>query len=126
MGDFHTKLPKFDENFLIFVIYIKICENLVTFDTEKTEYDNILYSLDWDLESLVKTARPWKILTTKRKDVYKPSIIDEFFEVWKFEPQPKEDYDVISDKVVYCFQEAIKVLTERGLLSKIQESFLMR
>ena len=73
------------------MIYVKLVENLVSYSEEYSEYDNIVCILDWNLKKLIDASRPWKILSRK-DNVYKPKIIEELIETWKFEKEQPEEY----------------------------------
>ena len=98
------------------MIYVKLSENLVSYVQESSEFDNILYTLDWNLEKLVQISRPWKVLGRK-DDVYKPSIIPEFFEVWKFEDQPEEFYNKFSQDLYNQLLDTAHELEGFGIIS---------
>lgn len=98
------------------MIFVKLSENLVSYVQESSEFDNILYTLDWNLEKLVQISRPWKVLGRK-DDVYKPSIISEFFEVWKFEDQPEEFYNKFSQDLYNQLLDTAHELEGFGIIS---------
>lgn len=98
------------------MIYVKLSENLVSYVQESSEFDNILYTLDWNLEKLVQISRPWKVLGRK-DDVYKPSIIPEFFEIWKFEDQPEEFYNKFSQDLYNQLLDTAHELEGFGIIS---------
>ena len=101
---------------LYLMIYVKLVENLVSYSEEHTEYDNIIYILDWDLKKLIDASRPWKILSRK-DNVYKPKIIEELFETWKFEDdQPDEYLDKFSPALLEDIIELSRELEKYGII----------
>lgn len=113
MGQNSPLVPK---KSLYLMIYVKLSENLVNYSLEYSELDSILYTLDWDLGKLIQITRPWKVLGRK-DDVYKPSIIPEFFEIWKFEEQPEETYNSFSPKLYTDLLDTAQILEGYGLIS---------
>lgn len=101
------------------MIYVKLDKSYVYFGEECTEFENALYTLDWNLEKLVQITRPWKVLWRRDADVYKPGIIQEFFEVWKFEEQPEETYNRLSQSNLDIFQKAAQELLDYGIISRV-------
>ena len=123
VGEKRPKLVEKAENSLINVIYVKINEeNLVFLSTEYNEFDNTVLTLNWDLDTLKNTIRPWKILWKLHEDLYKPSIIPEFFEVAKQEETaPLEVYEPFSPAIYDTLEATAEELTSFGLIKVNQE-----
>lgn len=100
------------------MVYIKLSENLVSYSKECSEFDNVLYTLDWDLARLIHISRPWKVLGRK-DDVYKPSIIQDFLEVWKFDEQPDEYYNKFSSDLLNDLLGRAKELEEYQIITPV-------
>ena len=110
-----TKTPKIA---LKLMIYVKLVENLVTVCQDVSEFDSVLYSLNWDLDCLIRSARPWKVLGRK-DNVYKRSIVTEFFEPSKFGEQPNEYYEKFSSGLYTGLMDTARTLEGYGLISPI-------
>lgn len=105
------------------MIYVKYVENLVNYSEEYSEYDNIICTLPWDLKKLINASRPWKVLSRK-DNVYKPSIIEELFETWKFErEQPEEYLDKFSPKLLDSILLYSKELESYKVIQPILDNF---
>lgn len=113
------------KDFLIIdMIYVKKDKEKIYFTTEFIEGEPSLYTLDWDIDRLIYLSRPWKYLGDLDNNFYKPSIIEEFFEVWKFNQSlPSEHYDNLSKNLLDETLKLSKELESWGLISPILPVF---
>lgn len=115
-GKIAQNSPKLPEKALNLMIYVNLVENLVDFKEETSEFDNVVYILDWNMDKLIRSARPWKVLGRK-DNVYKLSIIDEFFEPSKFDEQPDEFYNKFSEDLYSGLLDTAQKLEAYKLIS---------